>query len=70
MAFTGTARILMQLNSCINPVIYASTIPAYKELARGLITCNLKKKMNDMEMGDNTSTNVKKDVVKSSENNI
>ena len=76
MAFTGTVRILMQLNSCINPIIYASTIPAYKELVRGLFTCNVNKRMSEMEIKEIPSTtfpntnNTKDEVPKSSENNI
>ena len=49
MAFTGTTRVLMLVNSCINPVIYASAVPAFKKLAKGLLRCNLARKLTDMK---------------------
>ena len=33
----ATVRMLLGINSCINPVIYAQTIPAFRELIRGYI---------------------------------
>ena len=33
----ATVRILFAINSCINPIIYAQTIPAFKDLVRGYI---------------------------------
>jgi hypothetical protein len=30
-------RILVGINSCINPLVYAQTIPAFKDLVRGYI---------------------------------
>ncbi len=55
MAFTGLSRIAVQLNSCINPIIYAATIPAYKQIVKGLMSCNIERKMNDIEMQTPTS---------------
>ena len=57
MAFTGIARILVQMNSCINPIIYASTIPAYKKLIRGLFSCNRIRRTNAILMKVMTDEN-------------
>ena len=48
MAFTGIARLLMVVNTCTNPFIYATTIPEFKELSKALFTCNVAKTLDDM----------------------
>ena len=68
MAFTGIARIVMQMNSCINPIIYASTIPTYRELVKGFITCNLGKKMSDIEMQDGPTSGKQQRITCNSKN--
>ena len=40
MALACVCRILWLLNCCINPVIYATTIPAFKRLIKELFKCN------------------------------
>ena len=47
--FAAIARLLMLINTCINPFVYATSIPAFKELIKGLFACNLTRKMNDMK---------------------
>ena len=37
--FVALARTLMLINSCLNPFIYASTLPAFKKVATGYIMC-------------------------------
>ena len=36
------------INSCINPLVYTTTIPAFKELVNGLLSCNLARKLGAM----------------------
>ena len=48
MASTVISRLLMLLNTCINPVIYATTIPEFKELLRAFFKCNLASKLDEM----------------------
>ena len=45
MVFAAMARILMQINSCLNPFIYASTIPAFKKVVKGYLVCKSDAKM-------------------------
>ena len=33
------ARFFMLINSCINPFIYASTLPAFKQIVKGYALC-------------------------------
>ena len=40
LAIAIISRVLWLTNCCINPVIYASTIPAFKKLIKELFTCN------------------------------
>ena len=47
IAFTGIARVMMQMNSCANPFVYASTIPTFKQIAKDFFTCNLGKRTNE-----------------------
>ena len=37
--FVALARILELTNSCLNPFIYASTLPAFKKVATGYVLC-------------------------------
>ena len=48
MAFTVISRVLMLINTCIHPVIYATTIPEFKELLQAFFTCNLARKLEQM----------------------
>ena len=51
MAFTRITQLLMLANSCINPLVYATTIPAFKTLIKDLLSgkCKLDTKLNDTE---------------------
>ena len=40
MALAGVAGIIWTMNSCINPVVYASTIPAFRERIKAVFRCN------------------------------
>ena len=44
MLVTGVVRTLMALNSCINPIVYATTIPEFKRLLKSSLMC---KPLND-----------------------
>ena len=48
MAFTGVARLFMMMNSCINPIVYASTIPAFKDLVKATFSCKFGNDLNDL----------------------
>ncbi len=37
--FAAVARVLMLVNACLNPFIYASTLPAFKKVVKGYILC-------------------------------
>ena len=37
------------MNAFINPLVYATTIPAFKELIKGLFSCKLGSKLEDTE---------------------
>ena len=39
--------MLLALNSCINPLVYATTIPAFKELIQALCSCKLRSQLTD-----------------------
>ena len=45
MVFAAMARILMQINSSLNPFIYASTIPAFKAVVKSYFACKFDVKM-------------------------
>ena len=51
MAFTRITQLLMLANSCINPLVYATAIPAFKTLIREPFCCNCKigSKLNGMK---------------------
>ena len=36
MLFTFTARLLVQFNSSINPIVYATTVPEFRKTIRKL----------------------------------
>ena len=40
MAFAGVVHILWTMNSCINPLIYASTVPSFKEFIKRVFRRN------------------------------
>ena len=52
MAFTVTSRMLMLINTCINPIIYATTIPEFKEILKAFFRCNRTNKLE--EIGQDT----------------
>ena len=60
MLFNGIARLLMLINTCINPFVYATTIPAFKEIVKSLLRCNLANKMKDINLDESTITSNKK----------
>ena len=37
MIFTTLARLLMQLNACINPFVYATSVPGFRRLAKSML---------------------------------
>ena len=39
VVFVAMARFFMLINSCINPFIYASTLPAFKQIVKGYALC-------------------------------
>ena len=39
---------MMMINSCINPIVYTTTIPAFKTLVKGLLRCDLAGKLGEM----------------------
>ena len=45
MVFAALSRILMLVNSTLNPFVYAVTIPAFKKFVKGYFGCNFKIKM-------------------------
>ena len=45
MVFAAIGRILMQINSSLNPFIYASTIPAFKAVVKSYFACKFDVKM-------------------------
>ena len=49
MAFTVISRSLMLINTCINPVIYATTIPEFKEIIKAFFRCNHASKLEEIE---------------------
>ena len=40
MGLAALIQILWSMNSCINPLVYASTIPDFKDLIRRVLSCN------------------------------
>ena len=40
MTFTWIAHCLMQINSCVNPFIYAAMLPEFKKLVRDSLSTN------------------------------
>ncbi len=40
LACAGLVRILVLLNPCVNPVVYATTIPAFKALIKRFFSCD------------------------------
>ena len=46
MVFVGVARLLMIMNSCINPFIYAWTIPAFRNNIQKLAFKGMKREVN------------------------
>ena len=61
IAFTGVARLMMQMNSCANPFVYASTIPSFKQIAKDFFTCNIGRRTNEekrmrLQANPNTTT--------------
>ena len=47
MVFAALSRMLMQINSCLNPFIYASTIPAFKKVVKSYLVCKFDAKMEE-----------------------
>ena len=64
MIFTAVARFLMQMNACVNPIVYATTIPAFRKVVKKIFSCNLVRKENGIEESTesksiDTSKNIK-----------
>ena len=62
IVFVAIARFLMQINSCLNPFVYATTIPAFRKIVNWLFKnrCHLnedgKAKMQSMKNISNSTT--------------
>lgn len=60
--FTVLARLLVQLNSAVNPVVYATTIPEFKKTIHKL----LNKHKKNQSFGEETGTHLTKTDMNSS----
>ena len=38
--WAAIARVLLKINSCVNPFIYAWTIPEFRKIVRNILLCN------------------------------
>ena len=47
--------MLLALNSCINPLVYATTIPAFKEQIKALCSCKLRSSLPNKNEGRSTT---------------
>ena len=61
--FTVLARLLVQLNSGVNPIVYATTIPEFKKTAHKL----LNKYKKNQSFGEETGTQLTKTDINSSQ---
>ena len=51
--FSTLSRHLLQLHSCLNPIIYATTVPAFKEKIKYFVCCRFRHS-KDMNQSDDT----------------
>ena len=63
--FTVIARFLVQMNSVVNPIVYATTIPEFKKTIRNLLDKNWRKK----KMEENYTT-IKSQITSASKSNV
>ena len=40
IVFAALSRYLLPIQSCLNPFVYASTIPAFRKIVKNIFKCN------------------------------